>query len=487
MSDSNRVKVSVVEEVTPGTTPSNPEFEELRIKTQPIDLGFTPETIESEELDPERNVKDLILVNAAAGGGFETELSFEAWDTQLEGALFNDWVRKPNRRNDLGSTEITDVSTTTDTYTVTDTGTSFAEGMIVNAEGFTNDGNNGIKTVASGSDETSVVVNENLTDEASPPSTAKLRQVGFIGTSGDIQTGISPNRLFSSTLDFTTLNLSPGQLLNIGGEATSDKFATSEVNDFVRIESVTANAINLDVVPSGWVADNGSGKTIKVWVGDYIRNGTAKKHYTVEMQNQDHSPVTYRYFKGMVVDSLEMDIQPNQIINGAVQWQGFSTTITNTRESGATDKSPPSGNVLNASSNVGSLLENGSPVTSPNYILGATLAINNELEQQTAVGNLGAIGVAAGKCRVTGQANTYFGDKTLLEKLINNTQTSLRFLFKRTDTKIRMSFDLPQVKYSGGTTQSDDTNVTLPLDYVAYKHPTLGYTIQAQNFYYVEE
>ena len=40
MSDTNRVKVAVVEESTLGTTPATPEFEEIRITGAP-DLAFT--------------------------------------------------------------------------------------------------------------------------------------------------------------------------------------------------------------------------------------------------------------------------------------------------------------------------------------------------------------------------------------------------------------------------------------------------------------
>src|SRR5690606_40823334 len=44
-------------------------------------------------------------------------------------------------------------------------------------------------------------------------------------------------------------------------------------------------------------------------------------------------------------------------------------------------------------------------------------------------GELGSVGVGSGDFAVTGQLTTYFGDKSLLEKLYNNSETSLDFTF----------------------------------------------------------
>jgi hypothetical protein len=52
--------------------------------------------------------------------------------------------------------------------------------------------------------------------------------------------------------------------------------------------------------------------------------------------------------------------------------------------------------------------------------------INNNLRRQTAVGSLGAVGIGNGEFVVSGSLNSYFGDKTVLDKITNNTLTSLR-------------------------------------------------------------
>ena len=67
MSDTNRVQIGLVEEATLGTTPATPAFQALRITNAPS-LAFEPNTVVSEEIRSDRQITDLILVGAEAGG-----------------------------------------------------------------------------------------------------------------------------------------------------------------------------------------------------------------------------------------------------------------------------------------------------------------------------------------------------------------------------------------------------------------------------------
>jgi hypothetical protein len=128
------------------------------------------------------------------------------------------------------------------------------------------------------------------------------------GASGDITA--TSTGLGSTALDFTTLGLVPGMWLKVGGTAAGDKFANIAANnDWVRISgTITATAIPLDNRPSGWAVDNGSGKTIKVWFGDYINNGTTQTSLTVERGFLDQTTPTYIVNTGMVVQSYDVTL-----------------------------------------------------------------------------------------------------------------------------------------------------------------------------------
>lgn len=475
MSDTNRVKIAVVEESTLGTTPATPEFEEIRLTGAP-DLAFTPQTVTSEELRSDRQVSDLALVGAQAGGSIPFEMSYGSHDSLLEAALFNSWNEKATHLNE-DSTEISAVSATA--YTVTNKAKDYAEGMLVRASGFTESGNNRLFRAESGTGATSLVMTGG-TIEASPPTTAKLKQVGFQGETADI-TALADG-LGSTLLDFETLGLSVGEWIKIGGSDTANQFATAVLNDWARISAIDTNKLTLTDLPSGWTTDSGTGKDIMVFVGDFLRNGILKRTFTVEETFQDHSPVTYQYFRGMGVNTVEMTIPAQSIITGTFNFLGTAAEITETRFTGATDKAAGTTSVMNSSSNVGRIAEDGSPISGKNYVLEASININNNLRYQNAVGSIGAVGIGAGECNVSGALNTYFDDKTVAEKVINNSETS--FDMRVAKNSQVMLFDLPRIKYSGGapTVPGKNQDVTLSAEFQAILHATYNFTIQIMRF-----
>ena len=72
MSNSSEVRVSIVEESTPGTTPTNPAF--LVLPTTGQDLQPLVRYIESQTLAPGRNRADLIRVSRSSGGSIPMEM-----------------------------------------------------------------------------------------------------------------------------------------------------------------------------------------------------------------------------------------------------------------------------------------------------------------------------------------------------------------------------------------------------------------------------
>ena len=110
MSDSNRVALRYVEEVTPGVTPATPKFSPLRITGAPS-LAFAPKTLESEEIRDDRQLTDLMFVGGESGGEVPYEMSHESFDDMLQACLFGTWSYRGFRRNDKGATEITAVVT----------------------------------------------------------------------------------------------------------------------------------------------------------------------------------------------------------------------------------------------------------------------------------------------------------------------------------------------------------------------------------------
>ena len=485
-SDTNRVALGLVEESVFGTTPASPAWVSQRITGTP-NMAFEPQTEISEEIRSDRQITDLILVGAEAGGDVGMELSFDAQENVVEGALQNDWDVKAYR---AGSAQITNVDAIGTQYDVTNVNDAFAVGMLVKASGFTDGSNNGTFRAETGSSSTQVertgVANE------TPGATAKLVQVGFEGTSGDITaTAGATNSLGSTTLDFTTMNLNPGEWLKVGGTAAGTKYDTAANNDWVRIAagagSITANQIVLDVVPSGWATDAGSGKTIRVWQGQSIINASVSKSYSLERQFTDHSPVTYEVFTGMKVNTLEWQFNAQSIVTSTVNYIGKNSAMSTTRTASSTDVAATTSEVMNTSSDVGRIGENGAPVGDPNFVLEASVNVNNNLRRQNAVGSLGSVGIGSGEFNVSGSLNTYFGNLTVAQKVIDNSESS--FDIRVFDTANQaMIFDVPKLKFSAGSPSVPGKNqdVVVNLEYQGFRHPDFGYTLLIQRFYEFE-
>lgn len=96
MADTNRVQLKYIEENptggpsgTWGVIRATADMTEIRMTGE--SLAFNIANIVSNEIRSDRQTTDLIQTGAECSGGFNSELSFNAYDDFLEGALWSDW------------------------------------------------------------------------------------------------------------------------------------------------------------------------------------------------------------------------------------------------------------------------------------------------------------------------------------------------------------------------------------------------------------
>lgn len=475
MTSSNRVQLAVVRESTPGTTPNTPRMRKARITGE--SLSFAPEYVDPDEIRDDRMLGDPIKVMQASSGGVNFELSYPEDGSPMSefyrSGFFNAWVNTPTFDNDgTSDSVVTGVVDSTDTYSVASGGAAVVAGHLVRATGFTNAANNQIFRAASSTGTTIVGSSLTLTDEAAPPAAAKLKVVGFQGASGDITA--TSTGLGSTSLDFTTLGLAVGQWIKIGGTASGDKFATAALNTWARITAIAATALTLDHLPAEWTTDAGTSKTIKVWFGDYIRNGTTVTSLTLERGFLGQTVPTYIVNTGMQVGELQHSITSRQKITGSVTFTGMGGSQSTTPLDASPD-AVTSGLVMAANANVGRLYENGSRLTSPNWAMELSFTINNNLRTNESVDEASPVAVREGECTVTGTINTYFGDNSLLTKFYAGTASSLASRVDKGGQALVFAF--PRVTYrSEGNPNATgkNTDVMLSLSWAASKDALIG-------------
>jgi hypothetical protein len=483
MGSTNRTTLSYCAEITPGTTPANPPFTALRVTSNTP--AFTPKTVVSSEIRADRQTTDLILIDADSAGAAAMELSFKAFDDMIQASMQGTWSIDPLIQVVTAGVEISALSATTATV-ATPRGTPYVAGMLVNTGGFANAANNGLLVPVVSSSATTVVFGAaTFQVDASPQAGAKLQNCGFQGASADITA--TATGLASTVLDFTTMSISVGEWLKIGGDIVGSQFANAANNSWARAIAVTAHAITLDNLPTGWATDSGTGKTIQIFTGDFLANGTTPRSFTLERQQQDITIPSYEYFPGSQLDQWSIDFKAASILTGSFSFIGTTGSVVTTRLAGATDIAAPAFSVLNTASNVGRLSVGGVTVTGPSFFQEIGFDLANNLAGQKAIGTLGSVGIRDGSLSLSGKLNAYFGDTALLAAAIANTQTSIMIKTNRSDlNREGYVFDIPALKITGSApVPGKDQDRFFSGTYQAFRHASLGYTCSVGRFPYL--
>lgn len=134
---SNQTAVRFIEEVTFGSTPSTPAFQELRYTGE--SLNHNIDTITSEEIRADRMTADLIQVGAMNDGDINLEMSYSTYDKLIEGAMAARWA---DSLDVTGATDI-QVDSTSSIASSTTNLSGVPVGAWVKISGFTDPANNG--------------------------------------------------------------------------------------------------------------------------------------------------------------------------------------------------------------------------------------------------------------------------------------------------------------------------------------------------------
>lgn len=469
MSSSNRTQVVTVRETTLGTTPGTPRMRTMRITGE--SLAWQPVYVDSDEIRADRMMGDPILSMTESQGGINFEVSYPDDNSPLSdlyrSAFYNTWVNTVQRDNDgSAASVITGIATSGTVATVVTAATGFAVGHLVKFSGFAVTANNGVFRCTTASATVPAFVASGITDEASPAAAARMKVVGFAGVASDV-TAVTGG-IHSTLLGLNTLGLAVGQWIKIGGTAVGDQFAgTAANNGWARITAITATDLTLDNKPVGWSADSASGKTIKVFFGDQIKNGTAQTSLSIEKGFLDQTVPTYIVNTGMVVDTMTHAFASRAKITGTVAFKGMGGSA-GTVVLDASPDAVTTGLVMAANANVGRLGIDGTAMVGPNWGKSFEISINNNNRALDAVDSQGPVAINMGECLVTGKFETYFGSLGELTKFYNNTATSINARVAKNSQAL--IFQVPRAQYRGGgnpAASGKNTDVMCSFDYQA--------------------
>jgi len=255
------------------------------------------------------------------------------------------------------------------------------------------------------------------------------------------KTAGTPNvyEIESTSTDFTAQSWSVGQFLKVEGFTTAGTF-------YAQIESIDS-ASKITVLPMTDFATESAGDSITLTPLEYVQNGTTKKSFTIQKAFTDLATPEFWNFTGARIATWELELSTGSILTTTFSVLAKDAQMGESQFSGATVNSANTNKVLNAVDNIASIVFDGDPGNSTFFFNELSVSLDNQLRGQEAVGQLGFVGVEAGRLSLTGSIELYFENSALFDKFRAATTFSLSFLAKDADGNVYV-VTIPRAKYT---------------------------------------
>lgn len=376
------------------------------------------------------------------------------------------------------------------------------EATLVYASGYTNAANNGIHVLSAdtGAAGTSITCGGSSTVSETPPANAKLQVCGMRFAANDLTLTVSSGvaTLTTGDADFRTLGLTVGQFIHIGGTASANQYATAGTG-YGRITAINELTMTLDKLTSTLVTDTGSGKSIDLLFGQFIRNVSvdaseyAENYIQFELYSPDlfldstpSNPDGCEYALDNLANEMQMS-WPGQ--DKATVTFGFVGTDTEDPVNDASRKTnadsaiePLETSAFNTSSEFVRLRvtdtdETGLTTDFKDY----TLTLSNNVTPEKILGTLGAAYINLGNFEVTLEGTVLFSNAAVPARIRANTTVTFDAIMKNDDGGFAL--DIPSMTLgSGGRDYPTNESVTISMTGLAYQDTTLGTSLGISTF-----
>lgn len=498
--DSNITGLRFAEEASLKVLPGSPVWYPLEPNSY-SDFGGQIATTARNPINSSRQRKKGVTTDLDASGGFNQDLTLTNMTRLLQAFMFAD-IREKKKTNGLNavSNTISSVTSGTKTFALSAGGVGFKQGHLVKASGFSTSANNGVFTVASDATANALVVTEAVVTEAAPPAAAALAVVGFQFPSADVQIVMNGSlvRLQSAATNLTTLGLVAGEWIYIGGDAVGTTFATNK--GFARISTIAATYLEFDKVDwVGAIAEAGTGKTIRVFFGDVLKNESSPaliKRRTLQIERtlgEDGNGTQSEYLVGAVANELTLNIAQADKVTADLSF----IAVDNEQRTGTqglkagTRPAIVDSSAFNTSSDFAriklALVSSTDPAPSPLFAFATemSLSVNNNVSPNKAIGVLGAFDTSAGTFEVGGSMTAYFANVQAVQAVRNNSDVTLDVIMLKSNSALL--WDVPLLSLGDGRLAVEqDQSITLPLETNAAESK-FGHTLLFQSFSYLPD
>ena len=469
-----------------GVLPGSPEWNILEpngINT----YGANISTVARNPISKFRQRRKGTITDLDSSVEFEGDLTFSHLTDFIEGFAFSTAVNSDTVFKGV------DVELTTDDGYVIPSATAaqaakFQYGAVtgpfslVYARGYVNAANNGIKEldVDLASTDLKIAVEGTLVAETAPTN-AEVALAGIRAETGDLALAVasgvgtltSGNGTPANAIDFTTLGLTVGQMIHVGGLTSTNQFGSTAAADgtrslgYGRVTSIAAGTLLLDKLSTLLVAsdgtDDGSAGTeveVDLLFGRFIRNVAVddaeflERTFQFEGAYADLDSVgvdEYEYAIGNLCNAVSFSLPLTDKAGATFGFVGQDTeTPTTTRKTnGANGITPGQTAALNTSSDLARLrIAQVDETVITSDFKSLTFTINNNVTPEKVLGFLGSRFINAGNLEIDIEAQVLFSDNAITTAIRNNETLSMDFILTGDDGGLAV--DIPSMTLGGG-------------------------------------
>lgn len=521
----NETGLAYARESSLGVLPGSPDWKQL----EPNSIGTFGPSISTVPRSPisklQQNRKGTIT-NLEAAADFEADMTMDSFADFAEALIFATAVNADMvfRAADTTGTGYT-IPAATAAQAAKFQYTAAGPISLVHAAGYATVGNNSPQTYKPLSADVAVTDTEiqvaGLTIETAPTN-AEVTLAGIRAEAGDLALAVasnigtltSGNGASVTPIDFTTLGLTAGQKIHVGGVAAANRFGSTAggSNDSfgsARIRTIAAGTLTLDKLDTTLTASDGTDtgsagsevavdllfsrfiRNVAVDASDYIR---ISHHFEAAFPNLFETdpptplanPDGFEYVTGAVANELNwaMPLTDKSTASFGFVATGADDPVDNaSRKSGAaTAREPLNTGALNTSNDffrLGVFDVDDTGLTSD--FKDITAVLSNGVTPENVLGLLGARYVNRGNFVMTMQATALFTNPLVPARIRANTTVTADWLL--TNDEGAISVDIPSATIgSDGKEYPVNATVAVDLQITAFVDPLFKTSIGVSLF-----
>jgi len=438
-------------------------------------FGATISTVARDPISKTRQRRKSIISDLDSTVEFEADLTISHFNDFIQSFVF---AVSTNDDLDFAPSAVTTAGYTVPVLDATQGGKlQFTAGgpiSLMFARGFSIAANNSLKALSAdaSTSDTEIQV-AGLTSEASPPTNVEFEIAGIRPETGDLTIVVtaavpdtspaavvltSNNNSVTSPIDFTTLGLSVGQFIHIGGLTSSEQFSAGA--GYARIKVIAAQQLDLDKPDSTLATDTGAGETVDLLFGRFTRNVPIDDadfleqyiNFEATFRNLDNpSGDMYQYSLDNLANTAAFNMPPRDKATTTFGFVGTDTdNPTDTQKSGAsTPIEPNQTGAFGTTSDIARLqLTNLTDDGFSTCFKSLNITLNNTISTEKCIGTLAAIFLNFGNFEVDIESQILFTEATIIDAIRDNETVTIDWRLTNDDGAIY--FDVPNMTLGGG-------------------------------------